>query len=363
MKADVHPQQPERLKALYSYEILDTDREAEFDEVVALAAKICGTSVSVVNLIDAERQWFKAEVGLGVRETPLETSLCSHAILQDDFVEIPDTLADDRMKDNPLCTAEQGLRFYAGALLKTADGLPLGTLCVLHDSPMQLTPLQRETLRVLARQVKNQMELRRLLKTADVLGMEVHHRVKNSLQAIASLTRIQARAVKGEEARAALATVQQRISSVAALHELLYKTNVGDRINLHDFIANVVGSMRESAPATVRIETDVADVEVNSSQAAAIGIVVNEFAANSFKHAFPDGQAGWVQITVNQLAGDMAQLRCSDNGIGLSSAAQQADHGFGLKILEASAAQLGGGIVYGSEAIGTTITLEFPVLG
>ena len=117
MKADIHPRQSERLQALYSYEILDTDREKEFDEVVALAANLCGTSVSVINLIDAERQWFKAEVGIGARETPLETSLCSHVILQDDFVEIADTLRDPRMQDNPLCNGDPGLRFYAGALL------------------------------------------------------------------------------------------------------------------------------------------------------------------------------------------------------------------------------------------------------
>ena len=92
MKPEQHPQETERLRELRRYGILDTDREQAFDEIVELAALLCEAPVSVVNFIDKDRQWFKAEVGLGVRSTPLETSLCGHVILQDEFVEIPDTL-------------------------------------------------------------------------------------------------------------------------------------------------------------------------------------------------------------------------------------------------------------------------------
>ncbi len=105
LRATPHPQQDQRLRTLYNYEILDTPREEEFDEIVELAAEICDAPISVINLIDKDRQWFKAEVGLGARETPLETSLCSHAILEEPFVEIPDTLKDPRMADNPRCAS------------------------------------------------------------------------------------------------------------------------------------------------------------------------------------------------------------------------------------------------------------------
>ncbi|MEH6722229.1 MAG: GAF domain-containing protein, partial [Qipengyuania sp.] len=148
-----HPQEEERLRELRRYGILDTERERDFDEIVELASELCGKAVSVVNFIDDDRQWFKAEVGLGVRSTPLDTSLCGHVILQDDFVEIPDTLADPRMADNPLCTEEPGFRFYAGAVLKGANGLPLGTLCVLDHTPGTLNDTQRRVMKVLARQV------------------------------------------------------------------------------------------------------------------------------------------------------------------------------------------------------------------
>jgi GAF domain-containing protein len=105
MKAEHHPLEPARLAALRAYDILDTPRESDFDDIVMLASRICGTPISVINLIDETRQWFKAETGLGVRETPLDTSICAHVILEKDFVEISDTLADVRMavSQTPVC--------------------------------------------------------------------------------------------------------------------------------------------------------------------------------------------------------------------------------------------------------------------
>jgi len=153
-----------RLNDLRSYEILDTPYESEFDDIVKLASQICGTPISIVNLIDADRQWFKAEVGFGVRETPLDNSICAHAILQDDFFVVPDTTKDLRFQTNPLVTGDPKLRFYAGALLESSNGLPLGTLCVLDYEPRELTQAQIFSLQALARQVMSQIELRRALK-------------------------------------------------------------------------------------------------------------------------------------------------------------------------------------------------------
>ncbi len=159
----------ERLAILRDYAVLDTEREAAFDDVVALVARICETPIAVVNLIDADRQWFKAETGLGVRETPLATSFCAHALLQEDGMVVPDAALDPRFIDNPLVTGEPGLRFYAGRLLKTPEGLPLGTLCVLDTKPRPegLNELQAMALDTMARQVMSQMELRRVLRLRD----------------------------------------------------------------------------------------------------------------------------------------------------------------------------------------------------
>ncbi|SDG01009.1 MULTISPECIES: GAF domain-containing sensor histidine kinase [Rhodanobacteraceae] len=159
-----------RLAALSSFDILDTEKESAYEDIVRIASYVCRAPISVVNLIDADRQWFKAEVGLGVRETPLDTSICAHAILEHDLLVIPDTTQDPRFAANPLVTGEPGLRFYAGALLKTADGLPLGTVCVLDTQPRTLDDDQIDTLRRLARQVMAQMELRRMLRQSQRRG-------------------------------------------------------------------------------------------------------------------------------------------------------------------------------------------------
>lgn len=154
-----------RLRALESYGILDTPREADFDDVATLAAAAFGAPIGVVNLIADGRQWFKAEVGIGRRELPFAVSICAHALLQSELMVVADTTADIRFARNPLVTAEDGLRFYAGALLVAPDGLPIGTVCVLDRVPRPegITDLQRMTLGVLARQVMTQLELRRVL--------------------------------------------------------------------------------------------------------------------------------------------------------------------------------------------------------
>jgi PAS domain S-box-containing protein len=159
----------DRLRALERYAILDTPPEAEFDDIARLAADIFEAPIAVVNLIAEGRQWFKAEIGLGVRETPLDVSICAHAILQPGVFIIPDTTEDERFRCNPLVTDEPGLRFYAGALLETPEGLPLGTLCVLDVKPRPegITERQRLTLEVLARQVMAQLELRRAISGRD----------------------------------------------------------------------------------------------------------------------------------------------------------------------------------------------------
>jgi PAS domain S-box-containing protein len=156
----------ERLAALEWYAIVDTPTEAEFEDLVHLASLVCGTPIAVINLIAAGKQWFKAERGLGTRETPLDVSICARVLLQPGLTVVPDLVLDDRFGSNPLVSGEPYLRFYAGALLETPDGLPLGTLCVLDHQPRPegLTPEQAFTLQALARQAMAQIELRRALR-------------------------------------------------------------------------------------------------------------------------------------------------------------------------------------------------------
>ena len=113
----------QRLTALAGYEILDTPEDAAFDEIAEVASLICEAPIAVINFVDRDRQWFKSVKGLGVRETPLDISICAHAILQPGLFVVPDTTLDARFINNPLVTGEPYLRFYAGALLESHDGL------------------------------------------------------------------------------------------------------------------------------------------------------------------------------------------------------------------------------------------------
>lgn len=171
----------ERSAALHSFGLLDAPKESDFDDIARMASEVCGTPMAVVNLVDTERQFFLAEVGLGVRETPLETSFCGKALLETDLLIVPDARRDPRFAGNPLVHGEPGLQFYAGVLLKTPEGLPVGTMCVLDTVPRELDDRQIQMLKFLARQAMAQMELRRSLARQEVfLGQirasETRHR-------------------------------------------------------------------------------------------------------------------------------------------------------------------------------------------
>jgi GAF domain-containing protein len=158
-----------RIAALNRYAILDTEPEQSFDDLVTLAAHICKTPMAMLSLVDEHRQWFKSKVGVQVRETPREVSICTHAIQQDDLFIVPDTWQDPRFRDNPLVVGEPRVRFYAGAPLINEDGFALGTICVVDREPRELDEDQKNALLSLRRLALAQMELRqnlRLLKDA-----------------------------------------------------------------------------------------------------------------------------------------------------------------------------------------------------
>jgi signal transduction histidine kinase len=161
----------ERLAVLDAYGILDTPTERAFDDIVALVGQLLQVPIVAVNLLAEGRQWFKSEIGLGTREMPLDDSICKFALLQQDRMVVPDTRLDDRFACNPLVTGAPGLRFYAGELLKTSDGVALGTLCALdlEPRPQGLTAQQQALLGTMARQVMSLIELHKAVRVQHAL--------------------------------------------------------------------------------------------------------------------------------------------------------------------------------------------------
>jgi anti-sigma regulatory factor (Ser/Thr protein kinase) len=153
----------ERLAALRSYRILDTEPERAFDDLALLASQICGAPMALITLVDADRQWFKARLGVALSETSRSVSFCAHAMRHRDLFIVPDARDDVRFQTNPLVTGEPGIRFYAGASLASAEGHPLGSLCVIDRVPRRLRADQLEALDAIRRQAEAQLELRRNL--------------------------------------------------------------------------------------------------------------------------------------------------------------------------------------------------------
>jgi signal transduction histidine kinase len=186
-----------RLNDLYRYQVLDTAEEEEFNEIVLLASRICQMPISLISLVDADRQWFKAKVGTNEEETPRNISFCGHVIGQRDIFVVPDATRDERFADNPLVTGDMGIQFYAGVPLVSENGHNLGALCVMDKTPNQLSEEQIQALKTLGKQVTKQLELRlrnqqleRLSEAQRRIISVIAHDVRSPLTAISSMLQL-----------------------------------------------------------------------------------------------------------------------------------------------------------------------------
>lgn len=153
-----------RALAVMQHDVLDTTVDPQFDDLVGLAAELCGTPIALVSFIGDDTQFLKARVGINVCSTARDLAFCAHAIMREELFVVPDALADERFRDNPLVTGEPHIRFYAGMPVIDEDGFALGTLCVIDRMPRRLTDNQAKCLQSLGRQVATHLQLRRLLK-------------------------------------------------------------------------------------------------------------------------------------------------------------------------------------------------------
>lgn len=168
-----------RLKALRGYQILDTLPEQVYDDFLAIASTIFGCPIAQLSFIDADRQWFKARIGIEQQETPRDVAFCAHAITRPgEIMIVRDAQEDPRFRDNLLVTSAPHIRFYAGAPLVTPDGDAVGTVCVIDREPRDATPAQQEALMILSRQIVDHLELRRGVAELEDLVLRQDARVE-----------------------------------------------------------------------------------------------------------------------------------------------------------------------------------------
>lgn len=364
----------DRLAALRRYAVLDTPREPDFEDLVRLAAQACAAPVAVISLVDERRQWFKAEVGLDLRETSLIESMCAPAILQPGLFIVPDASRDARFDDNPVVKGKPHLRFYAGARLDTPEGLPLGALCVLDTEPRDdLTEAQKFTLHALARQVMTQLELRRAVAERDdalaavrqaeqrqsLLVRELHHRIRNTLALVQSLLGSTARSSRSIDefydafsARiASLAKTQTLLTEdywqTASLREML-------EYELHPFTGEGSGRVLLEGPP----------VDLSADLAVPVGMALHELASNAERYGALSVPEGWVEVQWNLRrvdAGRRLILEWKEHDGPPVGMPQQ--RGFGSTLLErVLAMQANAEVRLTYDRDGLTFTMEAPLV-
>jgi two-component sensor histidine kinase len=334
----------ERLAALRSYRVLDTPPEPEFDDLVQLAARACQTPVALISLIDERRQWFKAQVGLGVRETPLDRSICLSAMLLPGLTIVPDLTEDPRFVGNPLVAGEPHLRFYAGAVLRTPDGVPLGALCVLDHMPRDLTQEQASTLTMLARQVMSQLELRRAIAERDdvleanrtfeqrqsLLVRELHHRVKNTLATVQALVGATRRSTGSFDAF--YRSFSNRITSLAKTHTLLTE-DYWQTAPLREIALGELKPFAESRqPRFMLIGPP---VELSADLAVPVGMALHELTTNAICHGALSVPAGHVEVRWSVDEGEgVRKLHLEWREFGGPPVTEPQHQGFGTTLLQ-----------------------------
>jgi two-component sensor histidine kinase len=334
----------DRLASLHSYRVLDTPPEPEFDDLVQLAARACQTPVALISLIDERRQWFKAEVGLGIRETPLDRSICLSAMLQPGLTVIPDLTDDPRFARNPLVASEPHLRFYAGAVLRTPEGVPLGALCVLDCVPRDLTEDQAFILQTLSRQVMSQLELRRAVSERDekleashrieerqtLLVRELHHRVKNTLATVQALVGATGRSTGSFDEF--YRSFSNRIASLAKTHNLLTE-DYWQTAPLREIALTELKPFAENRqPRFMLIGPR---VELSADLAVPVGMALHELTTNAIRYGALSVPTGHVRVqwSVGETEG-VRKLHLEWGEFGGPPVSEPQRQGFGSTLLQ-----------------------------
>ncbi|WP_460452333.1 sensor histidine kinase [Alsobacter sp. SYSU BS001988] len=358
----------ERLAAGRRYDILDTPPDGAFDRITRIAARLFDVPISIVSIVDTDRIWFKSHHGLDVAEIPRSPGLCASAILDSKPWVLSDASVDPRSLTNPLVAGEFGLRFYAGVPLRTRDGFNLGTLCVIDHAPRPMSQTDIDQLSDLAAIVMDELELRRAanqeLGKKEALFKEVHHRVKNNLQIIASLLALQSRSV-APELRGAFEESLKRIYSMGLLHEKFYAGEHVETIDITQYVRELVRGVIDAFGLSDRVTAEVKgpSFQVGLDEGTPLSLLVGEVVSNACKHAFPDERSGTIKVAIQDGDGRVT-LRISDDGIGPAGGNATSGTQMGTRLIATFVQQLNGSSSFSAgERGGSIFELSMPTMG
>lgn len=377
----------ERLRALRDYNILDTLPEREYQDIVRMAALICGTPIALVSLVDESRQWFKAKIGLEANETSRESAFCAHALLQpDQLFIVPDATRDPRFVDNPLVTSGPNIHFYAGAPLTTTAGHVLGALCVIDRRPRELSNEQKEALFALSRQVISQLEIRLKLIELEAaqtqlrevaahqdrikeeerkrIAREIHDELGGVMTGIKSYLSfsIDNARTRGDPpdphlidacamADSAIETVRRVITDL--------RPSVLDQLGVWAALEWYAGQFEERTRihCVLDIDRETGDTNLDTERSTALFRIVQETLTNVARHA----RATSVHLRTRTEQGSVV-VDIQDNGRGIVSPELLKRDSSGIAGMYERARYFGGALsISGDENLGTLVSVRMPI--
>ncbi len=329
-----------RQRALDRYEILDTDAEFAFDDLSRLASLVCQTPISLIGLMDHNRNWLKARVGLPPHETeiPRELAFCNHVVANGTALEVANLATDERFSEHPLVAGEAAMRFYAGVPLTTADNFCVGTVCVIDTVPRELTAGQRQALTTISEQVMAQLELKlrnrqlesgydrltRANRRLDQFTAMVSHDLKAPLASLLSLSDLMLGDARQGDADAvceALTVMSGEVSRmqglVGGLLTFARSTRPMATVEIVD-VAELLHELRRTLPGAVNFEITFGEwLPVLRTASVPLRQVLYNLLLNAIRH-HPIGH-GYIGVTVTPGPGALrVTFRISDDGAGIA---------------------------------------------
>ncbi|MGB2087354.1 MAG: sensor histidine kinase [Psychroflexus salarius] len=329
----------ERLNELYNYKILDTGPDEALDELTEIASALCGTNISLISLIDHDRQYFKSRKGLNVTETPRNISFCTHAIQEpDELFIVNDAKADLRFKDNPLVTSNPHIRFYAGAPLISKNGYALGTLCVIDQQPSHLNESQKKALKKLAKQASRILEFHkqeRYLRESRIqineqsklikeIVFTLAHDLKSPITSTSSLLEILKEDYKKTLDEKALQYINYALQSNHKVLHLIEETlefaktgvdeNSFTSINTEECVKSAI-QLYKSEIQKNKVDIKFENLPTVESIEIPLNIVFRNLISNAIKYRHPNRDL-IINITAEQLD-NYWKFNVIDNGIGI----------------------------------------------